>query len=139
MAGLSFDKQVRLFYNTDIFFSPHGSALVNLIFSRPHSVVIECNPPYFYEMWYSNTALISRVHHIMVATYISNATEAFQWKRAENAYFEGRMGQIRRLYADNKVNPPLFVVKSVVEDAIEYIKRWHFVFEVSDKWSPLFF
>lgn len=139
MAKLSFVKQVRLFYNTDIFFSPHGSALVNLMFARPHSVVIECNPPYFYEIWYSNTALISRLHHIMLATYKRDLKEDWKWKRAEEAYFEGRIGRIRRQYADNKVNPPVFVVKSAVEDAIAYLKRWRFVFEVSDKWSPLFF
>lgn len=139
MEKLSFVKQVRLFYNTDIFFSPHGSALVNLMFARPHSVVIECNPPYFYEIWYSNTALISRVHHIMLATYKGNLTGSSKWKRAEQAYFGGIMSRIRRQYADDHVNPPVFVVKGAVEDAVAYLKRWRFVFEVSDKWSPLFF
>ena len=63
MDGLSFKDQLQLYYKADIVVSPHSASFINLIFSVPHTVVVECFPPYFFEMWYSNTAMISRLHY----------------------------------------------------------------------------
>ena len=139
MEHLSFHDQVTIFYQTDIVFSPHGSALINLIFCVPHSVVIECNPPYFYELWYINTASLSLVHYISVSTFFPNAKSNTKWKQAESSYYNGEFSTIRRRYVNLKINPPLFNALCAVEDAIEYVKRWRFYYEVNDKWSPIFF
>ena len=69
MDGLSFKDQLQLYYKADIVVSPHSASFINLIFSVPHTVVVECFPPYFFEMWYSNTAMISRLHYIMVSSF----------------------------------------------------------------------
>lgn len=89
MEHLSFSDQVTHFYKTDIVLSPHGSALINLLFSVPHSVVIECNPPYFYELWYINTASLSLVHYISVSTFFPNDKKNKKWRHAEFSYYNG--------------------------------------------------
>ena len=123
MDGLSFKDQLQLFYEADIVVSPHSASFINLIFSVPHTAVVECYPPYFYEPWYSNTVMISRLHYIMVSSF----------EEKNRAFF-----LIRRHYSDNKVNPPRFKMLSAIRDAMEYSKRWRFVYEVNDKWSPIF-
>ena len=139
MENLTFEEQVQAFYSNDIVLSPHGSALVNLLFSIPRSAVIECNPPYYMEPWYTNTALISRAHYLWLSTYYPYDKRNQQWKAAEKAYYYGYFTNIYRKYVNNLVNPPVFAVLSAVRDAVEYLKRWRFVYEVNDKWSPVFF
>ena len=139
MSGLSYAQQVSLFYNADIILAPHGSALVNMLFLLPHSSLVECFPPYFYEMWFGNIAMISRVQYFAVSSFVAKKDLREVWKKAEAAYQRGNFFRIRRLYADYLVNPPRFSVVSHLRDAIEYTRRWRFVFQVSDKWSPLFY
>ena len=139
MENLTFEEQVQAFYSNDIVLSPHGSALVNLLFSIPRSAVIECNPPYYMEPWYTNTALISRAHYLWLSTYYPYDKSNQQWKAAEKAYYYGYFTNIYRKYVKNLVNPPVFAVLSAVRDAVEYLKRWRFAYEVNDKWSPVFF
>ena len=86
MEGFTFKEQLRLFYYSDIVVSPHSASFINLIFSVPHTVVVECYPPYFFENWYSNTATISRVHYIMVGYFDRNPKAKMYWKEAEDAY-----------------------------------------------------
>ena len=40
MHDLSYEDQVRLFYSTDIVLGGHGSAMTNVMFMTPHSVLI---------------------------------------------------------------------------------------------------
>ena len=138
MDGLSFKDQLQLFYKADIVVSPHSASFINLIFSVPHTAVVECYPPYFYEPWYSNTVMISRLHYIMVSSFEEKNRAKRVWKGVERAYENGRFFLIRRQYSDNKVNPPQFKMLSAIRDAMEYSKRWRFVYEVNDKWSPIF-
>ena len=139
MDQLSFREQVQLFYNSDIIFSPHGSALLNLLFCVPHSAAIECNPPYFYELWYINTASLSLVHYISVSTFYTNHQANKLWEIAENSYYDGNFSSIRREYVNFNIDPPLFEVLCAVSDAIEYVNRWRLNYEVNDKWSPIFY
>ena len=139
MENLTFEEQTRAFYSSDIVLSPHGSALVNLLFSIPHSAIIECNPPYYLEAWYTNNAIISRVHYLWLSTYYPNDKSNEQWEAAEKAYYYGYFGTIYRKYVNHLVNPPQFAVLSAVRDAVEYLKRWRFVYYVNDKWSSVFF
>lgn len=139
MVGKTFRDQIVMFYNADIIFSPHGTAIDNVIFSRPHSVLIECYPPYFYEMCFLNMALLSRLHYIGVTTYFPHDKHNSHWQRAEEAYYNGNFFKIRRDFVISNIDPPLFHVMSAVQDAVQYVERWRFVYEISDKWSPLFF
>lgn len=139
MDGLSFREQLNFFYNADIILSSHGGAITNIMFSTPHTVVIECDPPYFYEMSYTANIMISRVHFILVSTFYQKYWKDQRWKKAERAYNIGTFGPIHRDYVNLNVDPPVFNVVSAVHDAINYIKRWRFVYEVTDKWSPLFY
>ena len=76
MENLTFKEQIQAFYSSDIVLSPHGSALVNLLFSIPHSAIIECNPPYYLEAWYTNTALMSAINGLgkTLFTFLINVT-----------------------------------------------------------------
>jgi hypothetical protein len=47
--SLSFKSQVKLLYETDIVISIHGSALTNIIFMKPCSIVIEIFPWLFHD------------------------------------------------------------------------------------------
>ena len=139
MENKSFKQQLTSFYSSDIIFAQHGGGLTNLIFSTPHTVVVECNPPYFYGIWYVNTASLSRVYYIGISTFYPNNQKNQMWKKAEKAYYDGDFERIHRQYADFNVNPPKQSVLIAIEKGIAYSMRWRFVYETTNKWSPLFY
>lgn len=138
MSNLSFVEQVRMFYNHDIILSPHGSALINVVFCIPHSVLLECNPPYFYELWYINTASLSNVHYISVSTFHPQNNTYEAWNNAEECYNNGTFERIHRKYLNYDIDPPLIQLKYSFVDACNYIKRWHFVYSPYISWSEIF-
>ena len=119
--------------------APHGAALVNIMFCTPHSVLIECTPPYFYELWYINTAALSNLHYISVTTYYPNNNTYKPWTYAENAYLQGFFESKRRAYLYRETNPPLINIVNAISDAVSYLLRWRFSFSSSKEWSPLFY
>lgn len=119
--------------------STHGCALINIMFATPHSAVIECHPPYFFEMSYAQNVMISRVHYILVSFFPSYPANDTRWIKARNAYMDGNFYFIRRQYAYLEVDPPVTNVLYAMQDAIEYLNRWRFIYETNDKWSPLFY
>ena len=135
MSGMSYIDQVRMFFNTDIVLGGHGTAMTNCIFLLPHSVLIECNPPFFYEMCFANIAFLSRAHYISVTTYLDK--KPFH-HRAIAAYQRGRFFNIRREYAQETVHPPIILVYYALLDAIAYVRRWKYSFRSVDNWSPVF-
>ena len=135
MHGLSYEDQVRMFFNSDIVLGGHGTAMTNCIFLLPHSVLIECNPPFFYEMCFANIAFLSRAHYISVTTYLTKKSID---ATAFRAYERGDFFDIRREYADLRVFPNLYLVLSAVEDGIAYVRRWKYSFSSVDNWSPIF-
>ena len=70
MGGMSYADQVRMFFDSDIVLGGHGTAMTNCMFLLPHSVLIECNPPFFYEMCFANIAFLSRAHYILSLIHI---------------------------------------------------------------------
>ena len=136
---MSFKKQLHIFYNADIILSTHGGAITNSIFCTPHTVLIECDPPYFYEMSYTVNAMISQVHFILVSTFTKQYLKDKMWQIAESAYKQGEFGVIHKRYVNLNVNPPLFNLLSAITDAINYVYRWRYEYEVTDKWSPIFY
>ena len=128
-----------LFYNADIVMSPHGTGLINIMFSIPHSTLIECFAPYHYSRWYINTASLSSIHYIGVTSYIKNANNITLYKNAEVAYSNGNFNIDDRKYRDVLTNPSVISIYNAVRDAIDYTNRWRFVYETTDKWSPIFF
>lgn len=118
--------------------STHGCALINMIFTLPHSAVVECDPPYFYEMSYTTNVMISRAHYILVSTYYPHSTHNALYLEAEKAYMEGTFDSIHRKFIYMNVYSKQFSVISAVADAIEYVRRWRYVYETNDYWSPLF-
>lgn len=138
LETLSFKQQVTLFYHSDIIMSPHGTGLINIMFSLPHSTLIECHPPFFYDVWFINTASLSSVHYIGVSTYMPKSKMSKLYTKMSNLYNTGNLLTYNRNCRNYPVNPPLFSLFSAVKDAIEYTSRWRFVFESTDKWSPIF-
>lgn len=115
----------------------HGSAMANMMFAIPHSVLIECNPPYFYEMCFANIALISRVHYISITNYNASLIHSDNHKAAE-AYSKGVFFSIRRSYAYFPVYPNVLHVISAIDDALEYVQRYHYAYQVNDFWSYVY-
>lgn len=138
LETLSFKQQVTLFYHSDIIMSPHGTGLINIMFSLPHSTLIECHPPFYYDVWYINTASLTSAHYIGVSTYMPKSKMSKLYKEMSNLYNTGNLLTYNRKCRNYPVNPPLFSLFSAVKDAIEYTSRWRFVFESTDKWSPIF-
>jgi len=59
--------QVRLFSQTDVLISPHGAALINVMFMRKHSAVIELLSSSWYEPGYQQNALLLQIHFASLA------------------------------------------------------------------------
>lgn len=64
---LSFREQVEIMSQTDILIAPHGAALTNLIFLRPHSAVIEVFTAPWYEIGYQATSFMFDLHYQAIA------------------------------------------------------------------------
>ena len=90
-------------------------------------------------MSYTENVMISRVHYILVSSYSSHPANDTRWMKAQNAYMDGSFYVIHKQYVNLKVDPPLESVLFAVQDAIEYLNRWRFIYETNDKWSPLFY
>ena len=137
IIGNSYTDQVLEFFHIDIVLGGHGSAMANVFFMRPHSVLIECNPPYFYEMCFANIALISRVHYISVTNYNASAID-LSMKYAERLYAQGKFFLSRRQFARYNIYPNPLSVVGAVEDALEYVYRKRFYGVANDVWSRVF-
>ena len=135
MGGMSYADQVRMFFDSDIVLGGHGTAMTNCMFLLPHSVLIECNPPFFYEMCFANIAFLSRAHYISVTTYES---KTLSQSRAVRAYERGYFFSMRREYAQSAVHPSLNLVYNAVVDGIAYVRRWKYSLKGVDNWSPVF-
>ena len=138
MFGMTYADQVKEFYTDDIILGGHGSAMANVFFMRPRSVLIECNPPYFYEMCFANIAYISRVHYISVTNYNPEFIPS-GLKKAEKLYANGVFFRKRRDYAKYNIYPNPLQVISAIDDAIEYISHWRFSFMTNTEWSDVFY
>lgn len=119
--------------------SPHGTGLINIMFSVPHSTLIECFAPYHYSPWYVNTASLSCIHYIKVSSFYKNPINNINYKTAEVAYASGNINIEDRKYRDDILNPPVISIINAVSDAIDYTNRWRYVYETTDKWSPIFY
>jgi len=136
--GQTFEDQVRMFYETDILLGGHGSAMANVFFMRPGTVLIECNPPYFYEMCFANIAFNSRLHYISVTNYNKSMLPK-QLNSAEQLYEKGIFFNYRRKFANYAIYPNVFSVVAAVEDAYEYVFRKRYAFSLNDRWSRVFY
>jgi capsular polysaccharide biosynthesis protein len=137
LGGKSYTEQVMLFYNQDIVIGPHGSAMANVFFMRPRSALIECNPPYFYEMCFANIAFISRVHYISVTNYNSSKIDK-SLRNADQLYSKGKFFAYRRKYAKFSIYPNVVSVLDAVDNAIEFVYRNRFIYSRNDIWSRVF-
>ena len=52
---------------------------------------------------------------------------------------DGSFYFIHKQYVNLEVDPPVANVLYAMQDAIEYLNRWRFIYETNDKWSPLFY
>lgn len=137
MQDMTYADQVKEFYQDDIILGGHGSAMANVFFMRPRSVLIECNPPYFYEMCFANIALIARVHYISVTNYNATLTD-FTYKKVNNLYDKGIFFLHRRKFAKYNIAPNQLSVIAAVGDAIDYVERSRRVYVNNDIWSRVF-
>lgn len=138
LSHLSYKQQVQLYYSMDLVLGGHGSAMANVMFMIPHSVLIECNPPFFYEMCFANVAWLSRVHYISVTNYNSQYLPS-KLKDGESAYLKGTIFKKRREYAQYNIYPNSLQVVSAVDDAVEYLFRWRSVYQINKEWSRVFY
>lgn len=138
LSDKDYAGQVRLFYETDILLGGHGSAMANVFFMLPGTVLIECNPPFFFEMCFANIAFISRLHYISVTNYNRSFVPKFL-NQEETLYKRGTFFLYRRKYVDFKIYPNVLSVVAAVEDAYELVMRNRHVFSSNDKWSRVFY
>ena len=126
-------------YNTDIILSGHGSALANAMFARPHSVLIECHPPYFYELCFANIAFISRLFYIAVNNYDQKILMSGHYPQADRLYEKGEFYAKRRAFAGGKIYPNPLLLKSAIDMAIDYVERKQCVTCTNDYWSQVYY
>lgn len=137
MDEYSYGQQVEMFYETDILMGAHGSAMTNSFFLLPHSVLIEVSPPFFYELPFANIAYVCRIHHILVPNF-NGSLVGSKAREAQRYYKEGSFFKYRRQFVEYPLYPNLLSIVSSIQDAVEYVQRWHFGFKVSDYWSHIF-
>ena len=137
MFGMTYADQVKEFYTDDIILGGHGSAMANVFFMRPRSVLIECNPPYFYEMCFANIAFISRIHYISVTNYNATKTD-FTFKKVNRLYQKGTFFRYRRQFARYNIYPSVLSVVSAVSDAVDFVEYSRCTFIDNDVWSRVF-
>ena len=65
LFGYDLPKQVALFSQSDVVIAAHGAALTNVMFMRPHTAVVECFPPYFYELTFETICGLEQVLYII--------------------------------------------------------------------------
>lgn len=112
--------------------------MTNVMFMLPHSVLIECNPPFFYEMCFANVAWLSRVHYISVTNYNPEYLPS-KLKNGEKAYLSGTIFKRRREYAQYNIYPNPLQVGSAIDDAVQFIERWRYAYETTKEWSSVFY
>ena len=136
LYGYDLEKQVLLFASVDIVFAVHGAALTNAMFMRPQTVLIECFPPYYYEMTFETLATLARVYYISLTSFQKNG---IRWNvnEIERLYKKGSFYANRRKYIDHNVMPKDDQIIDVLDRAYAYLWRTHTIFEKNDQWSGM--
>ena len=131
LVGYDLQKQVTLFSQSDVVIAAHGAALTNVMFMRPHTAVVECFPPYFYELTFETICGLEQVLYISVPDFPRQA----QYAVAVKYYRQGSFYQKRRKFIDDLEFPPSSQLYDAIMRAFEYVTRWRSVFRVIDQWS----
>lgn len=131
LVGYDLQKQVLLFSQSDVVIATHGAALTNVMFMRPHTAVVECFPPYFYELTFETICGLEQVLYISVPDFPRQALYA----EAVKYYRQGSFYQKRRKFIDAAVFPPPSQLYDAVVRAFEFVTRWRRSFRVTDQWS----
>lgn len=131
LGGYGLQKQVLLFSRADVVVAAHGAALTNVMFMRPHTAVVECFPPYFYELTFETICGLENVLYIAVPDYPHQS----RYASAAKYYDYGSFYQYRRKFIDALVFPPPDQLYDAVIRAFEYVSRWRTMFRVIDRWS----
>ena len=136
LCGYGLQEQVQLFASADIVVAVHGAALTNIMFMRPKTVLIECFPPFYYEMTFETLATLARVYYIPVFSF---QIKGVRWnvKEIERMYQKGSFYAHRRKYIDHNVTPKDVQIIDALDRAYTYIWRSHTIFEKNDQWSGM--
>ena len=130
-TNCSLKCQIHLFSDYDIILAPHGAGETNMWFMRPHTVLIEAFPPYFYEGVYMNMAGILQLQYISVTTYNSTYfPRRLPRDFGDYIYSKGISFQKRRKLISMPIDPNKQSILNAVEEGIEYLNSYRFKREV---------
>ena len=123
----SFSSQVRLLAESDLVVSAHGAGQTNIMFLRPMSAFVECNPPYFYETTFMTLANIIRVQYFSVTTY----NETYMPSKvksgyAQSLYERGKAKERKRVFVRGFIDPEPLNLMSVIDNAVEYLRYTYY-------------
>ena len=123
----SFSSQVRLLAESDLVVSAHGAGQTNIMFLRPMSAFVECNPPYFHGTTFINIANIIRVQYFSVTTYNETYMSSKAKPGAAELIYElGLARDRKRTYLRGFIDPEPLNLMSVIDNAVEYLRYTYY-------------
>lgn len=136
MKSISLKEQIRIYYDADVLLAAHGAALINSIFMKPYSVLVECSPPFYVSKTYIFLTAHARIHYIYVpnfdAEYLVSRNLTIPYER----YNSGQRIDDLRYVVNLPITTSFISIISSLRDAMEYIAFRRNTF-VNDILSPV--
>lgn len=129
---------IKSMTTTDILVGAKHPDLVNILWMRPHSVLIEMLPPFCVDFVSMHLAELARLQYFSVTDFdhshvIGHGRDISYWLK------NGLLEENSHSLEQGMPLPPMISLVYAVRDSIEYIKRVANVYLLEDIWSPIFY
>ena len=84
LESMPWTEQVRLFYNAEIIFAPHGAALANIVFCRPNTLIVEIGTRSGFKEFYWRLASSAQLRYRFIKARPAVAAQADSQRAVEN-------------------------------------------------------
>ena len=126
-TNCSLADQIHIFADADLIMTPHGAGQTNILFMRPHTVLMEAFAPYFYKCSFMNLANIIRIHYMSITTYNETYLSPKARPGAGERYYQlGLMEYKRKHFITSLIDPNPFNIYAIVDDAVEFLNSYRY-------------
>lgn len=124
--------------SVDILIAAQHEELVNLLWMRPHSVLIQVFSPFCIDFYSFHLSQLARLHFIAVTDF--DYEHCYEEKDVMDGWLaEGELDLHAEQLQNARPDPNHFQIVSAVKDAIEYVKNMASLYILNDFWSPIFY
>ena len=126
-TNCSLAEQIHIFADADLIMTPHGAGQTNILFMRPHTVLMEAFAPYFYKCSFMNLANIIRIHYLSITTYNETYLSPKAKPGAGERYYQrGLMVQKRKHFITSLIDPNPLNIYATVDSAVEFLNSYRY-------------